>query len=64
MTPNQATTANDFRIVCGWCGTELHAGSPGAHTSHGMCPGCAATFDQAYHAADAKILQVRAKVTP
>lgn len=29
-----------FRIVCAWCGLVLREGTPGARTSHGMCPAC------------------------
>lgn len=29
------------RVVCAWCGDELHPGAPGAMTSHTICPACA-----------------------
>jgi ribosomal protein S27E len=35
-----------LKLVCAWCTRVLREGTPGAHTSHGMCPGCSARFDQ------------------
>ena len=32
----------NFRVVCAWCRRELKSGGPGAQTSHGTCPACAA----------------------
>jgi hypothetical protein len=39
MTPPIA-----LRVVCAWCRLVLAAGDPGARTSHGICPACAARF--------------------
>jgi len=34
-----------LHVVCGWCQTVLVEGDPAAGpASHGMCPGCVATF--------------------
>jgi hypothetical protein len=29
-----------LHVVCAWCTRVLVAGSPGALTSHGLCPTC------------------------
>jgi len=33
-----------LRVVCGWCGVVLTEGEAPTPVSHGMCPGCVATF--------------------
>ena len=33
-----------FRRVCAWCQAVLAEGSPGAPTSHGICPACEAAL--------------------
>lgn len=29
-----------LRIICAWCRDVLQRGTPGAPTSHGICPVC------------------------
>lgn len=36
--PDQPATV--LRVVCAWCRAVLVPGTPGAPTSHGMCPEC------------------------
>lgn len=33
-----------LRVVCAWCLRVLCEGTPGAATSHGMCPSCRGRF--------------------
>lgn len=38
----EAVPVIPLRVVCAWCKTVLAEGGPGASTSHGICPACAA----------------------
>jgi hypothetical protein len=33
-------TVTVLRLVCAYCQRVLVEGTPGAHTSHGICPPC------------------------
>ena len=34
-----------LRVVCAWCQRVLSEGTPGAATTHGMCPVCVVKFE-------------------
>lgn len=40
----EIVSAPVLRVVCGWCGVVLTEGEAPTPVSHGMCPGCVATF--------------------